>query len=288
MSPLVVPRAATSFFQVDNWGTNPSATPGTSVTPGGSGAEGTYTSCIASGSVTEDLVGILIRLSDMSSTTGVANNTFVDIGIDPAGGSSYTTLIENIVCGGVGPITAVNGREMFFPIFIPSGSTIAARARRVSATAGTMRVAIKGYGRRGWPEMFPVGSYCETLGVTETAAVDATAVTPGNAANGTWTSIGTLTRSAWWWNVGYQIDNTAVTAEYTYVELGYGDGTNMTSIHKFMHGGNTTEQVGVVMEPLDPYAGYCPVAAGETLYVRMRCLNAPDTGYQAAVYGVGG
>lgn len=285
--PLVVPRTSASNFTVDNWGANPSATPGTSVIPGTAGAEGTYTSCIASGSVTEDLFGIFIRLSDMSSTTGVANNCFVDIGIDPAGGTSYTDYISNIVCGGVGPITAANGREFFFPIYIPASSTIGARARRVSATPGTMRVAIRGYGRIGWPEMMPVGSFVETLGITETVAVDATAVTPGNAANGTWTSIGSTTRPTWWHQFGYQIDNTMVTAEYTYVELGYGDGTNMTVIHKFMHGGNTTEQVGVVFEGLHPYACYAPVAAGETMYVRMRCNNAPDTGYQAAVYCVG-
>lgn len=284
---LLVPRSTSAYFTVDNWGTNPSATPGTSVTPGGSGAEGTYTTLIAAGSVTEDLYGFYVRLSDMSSTTGVANNTFVDIGLDRAGGTSFTDYVANIVCGGVGPITAVNGREMFFPLFVPSGSTIGARARRVSATAGTMRVALRGYGRRGWPEHMPVGSGCQTLGVSETTAVDATAVTPGNAADGTWTSIGTLATAAWWHQVGYQIDNTAVTAEYTYIDLGYGDGTNMTIISRIMHGGNTTEQVGAVFESIHPYSAYAPVAAGETMYVRMRCNNAPDTGYQAAVYSVG-
>ena len=45
--------------------------------------------------------------------------------------------------------------------------------------------------------------------------MDATAVTPGNAADGTWTSLGTTSRDLWWWQVGYQIDNTVVTAEYT-------------------------------------------------------------------------
>ncbi len=144
------------------------------------------------------------------------------------------------------------------------------------------------YGRHQYPSLMPFGTYSDTIGVTETAAVDATAVTPGNAADGTWTSLGTTSRDLWWWQVGYQIDNTAVTAEYTYIELGVGDGTNMTVIHKIMHGGNTTEQVGAVFEGINPLMAYYPVPSGETIYCRMRCLNAPDTGYQAAAHAVGG
>lgn len=288
---LLVPKASGALFAVDNWGTNPSATPGTSLTPGASGAEGTYAALIAGGSVTEDIYGLHIRVSDMSSTTGVANNAFLDIGLDPAGGTSYTdTILANIVIGGAGPITAVNGREFFFPIFIPSGSSIAGRVRRVSVTAGTVRVAVKAFGRRTMPEWMPVGSYSETLGVTEDASVDATSFTPGNAANGNWASLGTLSRPCWWHQLGYQIDNTAVTAEYTYIDLGYGDGTsgNTKTIQRFMHGGNTTEQIGAVFDNAHPFNCYAPLPAGETLWVRGRCNNSPDTGYQAGYVGVGG
>lgn len=288
---LLVPKASGQFFTVNNWGSNPSATPGTSLTPGASGAEGTYAALIAGASVTEDIYGFSLRCSDQSSTSAVANNAFFDLGLDPAGGTSYTdTIIANLVIGGVGPITAVNGREFFFPLFIPSGSSIAGRVRRLNGTAGTMRAQIQCYGRLSMPEWHPVGAYTETLGVTEDANVDATAFTPGNAADGTWASLGSLSKPCWWHQLGYQIDNTAVTAEYTYIDLGYGDGTagNTKTIQRFMHGGNTTEQIGAVFDIAHPFNCYMPLAAGETLWVRGRCLNAPDTGYQAGYVGVGG
>jgi len=62
----------------------------------------------------------------------------------------------------------------------------------------------------------------------------------------------------------------------------------MTSIGRFMHSGNTTEQIGCIFEMNHPFMAYAPVESGETMYVRMRCNGPPDTGYQAAVHCVGG
>ncbi len=67
---LLVPYGPGARFTADNWGANPSATPGTSITPGGSGAEGTYAEIISDTVVTEDIFGMSIRLSDMRSHDG--------------------------------------------------------------------------------------------------------------------------------------------------------------------------------------------------------------------------
>lgn len=287
---LIVPKIPRHNFTVDNWGTNPAVTPGTAVTPGASGAEGTYTEIIADTSVTEDIYGI--HLTVLAGTAPVApKNMFLDIGYDPAGGTSYGDLLVNIVCGSLPVATVTPGaKQWYFPIFIPSGSAIAGRFRGVSGTAGSMRLCAKLYGRRAAPEILPVGGFSETIGVTETAAVDATAFTPGNAADGTWASLGATARDLWWWQLGYQIDNGTITAEYTFIDLGYGDGTagGTTTIYRMMHAGTTGETVGpVIDESVNPVAAYCPLPAGTTMYVRGRCNNAPDTGYQAGVVAVG-
>jgi hypothetical protein len=93
----------------------------------------------------------------------------------------------------------------------------------------------------------------------------------------------------WWWQLGYQINNTTITAEYTYIELAYGDASNKFIILKRFHGGTTNETCGSMMDAalLWPEA-YCRVPAGSTIYVRGRCNGAPDTGYQAAAIGIGG
>lgn len=273
-------------FVVDNWGANPSATPGTSVTPGTSGAEGSWTQVLAA--LAQEVSMLYLRVSDSSATA--PKNTFLDIGWDPSGGTSYTEMISNIVVGSAAAITAAGaGLEFLFPIRIPQTAAVAVRARGVSGTPGTLRVGVRGYGYRSAPWAFPVGQYAETIGVSETTAVDATAITPGNAADGSWVSLGTTTRECWWWQLAYQIDNATITAEYTYIELAVGDGSNKDVILRVMHSGTTGETCGLALnENLVPCRAYRRVPAGSTLYARGRCNNAPDTGYQAAAIGIGG
>jgi hypothetical protein len=272
----------------DNFGANPGATPGTSVTPGISNAEGSWTQLATSANVAHNVFGLFLRISDnaaSSPTTG--KNFLLDLGVDPAGGTSYTSIINNIVCGSAGPITATGGHSFFFPIFITAGSTIAARIQGSHGTATASRVGIKLYGQPSAPWNMPVGSYAETIGtITNSNGVS---FTPGNAADGSWASLGTTTKNLWWWQIGYQIDNGTITAEYTYIELAYGDGSNKVIICEKMHQGTTSEQSGTVLNTnILAHEAYCPVPAGSTMYIRGRCLNAPDTGYNAVAIGIGG
>jgi hypothetical protein len=93
----------------------------------------------------------------------------------------------------------------------------------------------------------------------------------------------------WWWQLAYQVDNGTITAEYTYVELAYGDASNKVTILKRMHQGTTSEQIGSILNGnLNIFEAYCPVPAGATIYIRGRCLNAPDTGYNGVAIGIGG
>lgn len=272
-------------WAVDNWGTNPAATIGTAVTPGSSNALGSWTQLLSA--LTYAATGFYIQVHS-GATSGAAKLHLLDIGIDPAGGSSYTAIIQNFVIGSSPALTVAGNREHFFPLRIPAGATVAARIRGSNATAGTVRIAIRAYGRPSVPWALPVGSYTETLGSITTGSTLGQSITPGNAADGGWADLGTTTLPLWWWQLGYQINNTTITAEYTYLELAYGDASNKVTIFKIMHGGTTGETAGLAAQTqLCWHAAYNPVAAGENIYVRARCNNSPDTGYNVSVVGVG-
>lgn len=270
----------------DNWGTDPTATPGTSVTPGTSGSEGSWTTVASSVSIANDVYGFHLQISGGTSSTSVKNH-FVDVGVDPAGGTSYSAIISNIACGGSPTLLLPGSRQFFFPHFIKAASSVAVRVQGSNATAGTVRAMVKFFGKPSMPEAIPVGYYSETFGAS--VSTRGTGFTPGNAADGSWTSLGTTTKDLWWWQLGYQVSNAAVTAEYTYIDLAYGDASNKHLIQRIMHGGTTAEVVGVLVGTNCLWHEcYAPVPAGTSIYVRGRCNNAPDTDYNAVAIGIGG
>lgn len=284
---LARPRASATFWRYDNWGSNPASTIGTSVTPGASNTLGSWTQLASSANIANE-VGALYLQIHSGNTAAAAKPQLLDIGIDPAGGTSYTAIISNMQIGMAPGLTAAGAREHFFPIHIPAGASVAARIRGANATAGTVRVAARFYGRGSNGLALPCGAFTETLG-EDTATSLGTTVTPGNAADGSWADLGATSRDMWWWQLGYCVNNGTVTAEYTYLEVAFGDASNKTSIFTVMHGGTTNETCGLAAQTqLLWHVAYCPVKAGEHIYVRGRCNNAPDTGYSVTVTGVGG
>lgn len=282
---LFVPRQSYQTFSYDNWGANPATTIGTSVVPGASSAEGNWTQVASAANIANDIYGFYMLVHSGATSTS-AKNHVLDVGVDPAGGTSYTAIISNLVCGASPALTAAGLREHYFPMFIKAGSSVAVRIAGGAATAGTVRVAMRFYGQFSSPMQVPVGTYSESYGVTGTSG---TSITPGNAADGAWTQVGTTTNPIWWWQLGYQINNGTITAEYTYLELGVGDATNKFSVFKVMHGGTTGETCGLAGQAqLLWHNAYYPVPSGTNVYVRGRCNNAPDTGYEVGVIGIGG
>lgn len=282
---LYVPKQSYQSFTYDNWGTNPASTMGTSVVPGASNAEGSWTQIASSANIAQDIYGIYLQIHSGASSAA-AKLHVLDIGVDPAGGTSYSAVITDLVCGASPALTVAGAREHYFPFFIKAGSSVAVRIAGSNATAGTVRVAARFYGQRSEPAVFPAGTYSESYGVSGTSG---TAITPGNAADGSWVQVGTTALPIWWWQLGYQINNGTITAEYTYLELAVGDASNKMSVFKVMHGGTTGETCGLAAQTqMLWHAAYQPVPAGTNVYVRARCNNAPDTGYQVGVIGIGG
>lgn len=284
---MIAPFGGSEFsWTYDNWGTNPASTIGTSVTPGASNSEGSWTQIASSANIANDVYAFYFQVHS-GGTSGQIKSQLLDIGVDPAGGTSYTALISNLVVGSSPTLAQAGNREFFFPLWIPAGASVAARIQGSNATAGTVRLPARFYGKPSHPENVPVGTYSETLGSITNSSGQT--VTPGNAADGSWADLGATTKDLWWWQLGYQIDNATITAEYTYLELAYGDGSNKHSIFKVMHGGTTAETCGLAAQTqLLWHAAFARVKAGEHIYCRARCNNAPDTGYNVTAVGVGG
>lgn len=284
---LLPPRISRYSWWYDNFGSNPGATPGTAVTPGISNAEGSWTQIASSGNIAQDVYGFFLWIfNNAVATPTTGKNFLLDVGVDPAGGTSYTAVISNIVCGSAGPITAGIGHQFVFPLFIKAGSSVAVRIQGSHGTATASYVAAKFFGFPSKQEAFPTGGIAETIGsITNSNGVS---FTPGNAADGSWVDLGAITNPLWWWQIAYQIDNGTITAEYTYIEIAFGDASNKHVIMRRMHQGTTSEQTGSVLNGnLNFFEAYCPVPAGTHIYIRGRCLNAPDTGYNGVAIGIG-
>lgn len=285
---MLMPAGLTSFgFTYDNWPANPASTLGTSVVPGASNAEGSWTQIASSANIASDCYWLYIQVHSGATATA-SKQHLLDIGVDPAGGTAYSAIISNLAVGCAPSLTVAGNREHVFPFFIKAGSSVAVRVQGIAATAGTIRVVARFYGKPARPELVPVGTVSQTFG-TITNTLGQT-VTPGNAADGSWADLGAVASEAkWWWQLGYQIDNAAITAEYTYIELAYGDASNKDTIFKVMHGGTTGETCGLAAQTsLLACAAFTRVPVGQNIYVRMRCNNAPDTGYNVTVIGIGG
>lgn len=267
--------------------TAPSATPGTSVTPGASNAEGSWTQLFTGAQVVTDVYDLFIAISG-GNTSAAAKNHLLDIGIDTSGGSSYAQVVQNILCS-QSQATVVGACQFRFPIFIPAGSSIAVRVRGSNATAGTVRVVAKLFGRPTHPEYIFCGNKVKTLGAVEASSLG-TSFTPGNATYGSWASLGQLTDMAGKFvQLGMGVNNGTITAQYTFVDLGISsNNTTFSSLgmERTLGFYNTAEIASWFLdEPL--FRGFVEIPRNWYLGVRGYCNTTPATGYNALAHVVG-
>lgn len=282
----MLPKKINSFLWHFSNFTTPSATPSTSVTPGANNAEGSWTQVATSANIAYDVCLIYLAVGGGNTSTAQKDH-LLDIGVDPAGGTSYTEVINNIVCGQTQAVTT-GWDEFVFPLRIKNGSSVAVRVQGNNATAGTVRVVADFYGRPTEPSVVPVGQWSETIGTITSSA--GTSVTPGNAAEGSWTSLGTTTKALWHWQIGMQLSNATITAQYTTFDLAYGDATNKEIILEDVTIGfyGTAEIKASTLRGRALIRATRPVPAGSTIYARARCSTAPTATYNCTAIGIGG
>jgi len=205
-------------------------------------------------------------VAGVAGTTGAANGYLMDIGIDPAGGTSYTTEIPNLAFGFT---SVVHGPKMWsFPLFIKAGSTIGFRAQKNSGTTAC-RIGMKVHGAPTHPELHPTGTFVQTINANETTSFGTTAFVAGTSgAAGNWTaSLGTLTYDSWWWQMSWVANDTGFTKAHAY----YMDISTSTD-------GGTTKEIAIEKECyalIDTESSYSNSSeniskqpAGATVYAR--------------------
>lgn len=268
-------------------GTRPGVGPGAVLTPGNN-AYGSYVQMLAGASVTHDAFGIWINVN-AGLVSSQARDTLVTLGIDPAGGTSYTTWIADLLAscatlrGGSSAGFCGGGIDFYLPVFLKAGTSIAAKASINNATVGTTRVQAKLFCKPSRPESFWSGAFVETFGAV-TASSSGTPVTPGTTSEGDWAELGTLTRPIRWLEFGIGVNSAAMTANTYHVDIGIGDATSKRVVIQNAY----VETVGVegIIKPVG--GAFCAGAIGDKIYGRCQVgPNAADTGVSLVAHGVG-
>ena len=275
---LFVPAGANSFGKVQESATGrPVTAMGTAVTPA-VGSKGAWAQVFAS--LAEDTFGLMICINS-NTASAASRNSVVDIGIGAA--ASEIVLIPDLIAGNAASYQSPGGGIWYyFPVAIPAGTRIAARAQGTVTTA--FRVLVQAMQWPLQPAMIKKASFVEAIGMT---VPQGTAVTAGTTGEGAWTLLGTTTNRCWFWQIGAQVSSADTTHNnVTYhLDLAEGDGTDFNTLILSQPLNTTSSEVAA----LAPYTVACevPVPAGRSIYARAQCSGTVDPLFITA-YGAGG
>lgn len=269
--------------------TAPNSNPGTSVTPGASNAEGSATVIATGSNIAEDVYGVLLVVSQGSTATAIKNH-LLDIGFDPAGGTSYDWIVENLGVGSSGGVSAGQARALWLPIFIPAGSQVAVRIQGNNATAGTVNVWATFFGRPSHPEQVWAATYSENIGtITTSAGPDLGTNVGQSAAEGTWVSIGTCSQRLRYLLPCVQMNDSSTNAQMIFLDVAVGTTGSNTSILQNLPVGlpGTSEIMGSPLHAVAPLL-YCDIPAGSEICVRASTtLATRDNALNVNLVGLG-
>lgn len=190
LPPFYFADCTDNFSGTTPAGTNPGTTITASATPN---TDGTAVSLIAA--VAHDVHFLVVGIGGRSTTSTVDSASLLDILVDPAGGTSWSSMIDDLVAGFQPQLTSGSVGYMtyyMFPLFIKSGSSIGAQVRSATASQA-VGLGVWVYGNPSRPDMWWCGSKVESLGITA-ASSKGTDITPGSTtATFTWTNVGATT-----------------------------------------------------------------------------------------------
>jgi len=228
-----------------------------------------------------------LRLSfSAAQTAGQNNDALATILIDPAGGTSWSTLIPFLICGLVNDVSISGSSPAAqtcfydFPIWVPSGATLGCQVRANNTSAATWQVLAMAFGGNANPASWWCGQRVTAIGVTS-AASDGTSVVPGASGSfGSWTDVGSTLGAdagALQYGVAGPGGTFAFGASYEY-EFGVGDVRIGAPLFRNL----TTNESGwwIGTGPI-----FRSVASGSQLRARGRCNTTAQT-LSVAAYAV--
>jgi hypothetical protein len=166
---LIMPDGPSWTYCTDNLPASPDYLNfGTAVTSGTSNADGSDTAILSA--LTHDVEYLRLILTGTFNATA-NNNCLMDLLVDPAGGTSWSTLIPSLMVGGVnlmsqsGSSVAGPGGIYDFPLWIPAGATLGARIRSAgTSTAPVLNVGIIAKGGNRNPASWWCGQRVTAIG----------------------------------------------------------------------------------------------------------------------------
>lgn len=263
-----------------------SASGGTTITPGNN-VYGAFVQILSGAAVTDDCVGILINVNNLG-VSGVAKDAIAQVGADPAGGTSYTVIIPDLLVSCAGGVSGVGGGGIsyYFPLFIKAGTSLAIAVSTNNATVGTCTAYIRLFRQPAGIPTPRVGSFVRAFGIN-TGTSSGTSITPNGAgAKNAFVQVGAaLTEPLWGWCLGIGVNNAVMNNNPAAWDLAIGSSTTVnriviadqiaypTTAEIFYYQSFTTHALGVV---------------GDLLFVRAGGQGASVAGMSAAAYGIGG
>ncbi len=253
---------------------------GVNFTAGASGADGTAVSILSA--LAHDVHYLVLAIGGIN-TAAADGNAALDVLSDPAGGTSWGSIIDDLCCGMTPVPSATVGLTAwyYFPLWIKAGTSIGVRAKTAHTVAiATGQVAMWAFGEPRRPEQWWCGQKVETIGIADSKG---TAVTPGTSgAFGSWTNIGSASSArfgavqlgingsdanalanGWWWQLG----------------VGSVQVPGSPTIYRAIA---TSEQGGIVgMQPI-----FCNFPGGTQFQARNAVSSASGEDGYCAVYGV--
>lgn len=240
---------------------------GTAFTPGSSNADGTAVSVLSA--LAKDIVYLTfeVGVETTAAQTGTNNCAQLELLIDPAGGTSWSSFATGFLIGGPFGAHVWGGFPIryYLPIWIPAGASIGVQAR-TAGTGRAHRILMRGYGMPKFPGRWWAGQKIETLGYTA-AESRGTLIPPDASAStfGAWTTVGTTTRRYGAVQFCEQIVNSTTGTTATFVHE-YGHGSEQlpgTSTYRSVQNTTETKLATGYHSP-----ALCDIAAGTIMQAR--------------------
>lgn len=265
-------------YHTDNYATGTPTIPGTQFTAGASGSDGASVSCVSA--LGHDVHFLRISLGGANVNTG-DGNAAGDLLVDPAGGTSWSALVNDLVFG---MSTSLNGGPTHvyeIPLYIPAGSSLGFRGKTAHTADLTACYAlIQAYGEPSKPQMWWCGQGVETLGISDSKG---TSVTPGSTGSwGSWTSVGSTSARHHKAIIGAinGSDSNSASSQYHW-QVGVGSAQVPGSAMQYMNMGTAENRVAHFAQNL----ATCNYPAGTQYQMRGKASGSGEA-FFCAVYGV--
>jgi len=277
---LWVPQKGIERWQYNDAFTGVGATsPGAVVTTGGSSStKGSWVELIASTSFDAYWIHILASAYGLATA---ASQGCIDIGI---GGATEEVLIPDLLMGYCGQwgTEGLGPKQWAFPLYIPAGSRLTARAAgaRVSATVG---VSATLFGGDGSPK-YRVGSKVTTYGMG--TVPNGTTITPGaSGAEGSHTEITASTSEDHFALFpSFQVTGDTTTNLRGFaLDIGYGAATQEVLTQVYRYGTSGNEKMD---GPYPCWPTFVDIPAGSRLTLRASNSGTNDGGYNGVIHAV--